>query len=441
MSDKKSSPTNSKGHFSPTIITSSTDSISPPTTVPVIVNNTSSLLISKHLPTLSGSDEELSDIADQIAISAAISDANAATTVTTASTSKKNKKTKNTSTTTTTEKKNGKVPKKTAKNNEKKSEGSIISDNSSYLLDMFKFTDEQKKLDPLKDVFIQYSQIKNDDLVKWYHLQQSPERYKCVSKSCPTHKGVWRRKPAYLILCRRNGNNRDNRPINIEYKCPNCYFQDYGVNLFTKAKNGLENTSRKCANDCGRTLASTYNGNYCYGCKKRIEKYDSGPTISQMVDLTASMNGQDMDEDERAEQIALLQEIYNTDLELEANLKRHGVKAEQIAGYNHSSSGVSSRRSANNNVDKMADPSLDTDMSGVLDCLSDDEDNDLNEDNDKNTNKFNNKNNSTYRNGNEDSNDNGNEDSNEDDSCHDYEYEGENDCEDDYNNMPFNPYF
>lgn len=260
------------------------------------------------------------------------------------------------------------------KNKDAKASTSCIGDNSAYMIDLFKFTDEQRQLDPVKEVFIQYSLINNDDLVKWYHLQHSPQRYICSSKGCPTHKGMWRRKPAYLILSRKNGNNRDNRLTNIEYRCPNCYFQDYGTEIFIKAKQGLEQRVRKCANDCGRTLSAAYNGTYCYGCRKRIEKYDmTAPTISQLVNISASLNYEDLDDDERAEQVAMLQEIYNTDLEVEAVMKRNGMSASQIDSYKPSSNKSKSRHHTSNNGNKSNAPDIDTDMTGVLDDLSDDD--------------------------------------------------------------------
>lgn len=251
-------------------------------------------------------------------------------------------------------------------------EDAVITDTSAYMLDQFKFTEEEQQLNPLKEVFIQYSRVENDDLVTWHHLQHAPDKYKCLGKGCPTHKGMWRRKPAYLLLCRRNGNPRDNRLTNIEYRCPNCYFQEYGPNLFVKAKKGVDRKIRKCANDCGRILTADYKSNYCYGCKKQMEKYETGPTISQMVDITASLNHLDLDDEERQERIAMLQEIYNTDLEVEATMRRHGIAAETIAGYKRSSvkAGNNPRRANAIATDRAADPTLDTDMSGVLDNLS-----------------------------------------------------------------------
>lgn len=262
------------------------------------------------------------------------------------------------------------------KSTTKKTEESILTDTSGYLVDLFKFTDEEKSYDPSKDVFIQYSQIHNDELIKWYHLQLCPAKYYCSSKACPTHKGIWRRKPAYLLLHRRNGNNRDNRLTNLEYICPNCYFQEFGATLFTKKKQYLDKKIRKCANDCGRTLTSTYNSDYCYGCRKKIEKYDGETTISQLINITSYLNNNELDDAEKEEQAEILRTIYNTDIEVEANLRRNGISSNNIAGYSDispSNRGQKAPSKSSHDNHKSIAPDIDTDMSGVLDDLSEPE--------------------------------------------------------------------
>ena len=258
----------------------------------------------------------------------------------------------------------------------------IIGDGSRYILDLFKFSEEHMSLDPVKDVFIQFSRIQDDELVKWHHINCNPSKYVCSGKSCPIRKGTWRRQPAYLILHRKNNIQRDNRLINIEYRCPNCYFQDFGPNIFNKVKKGVDTRRRTCQNECGRVLASNYSGNYCYGCQQKIKKYDTGPTISDLVKLTVALNKIDCDSDNSdddvnmAENIAAMQSIYATDIEMEANMRRHGISTDSIAGYTKTSTSShnnhpSTLSTSSKNSQHSAAPDVNTDMSNILDDLDD----------------------------------------------------------------------
>jgi hypothetical protein len=231
-------------------------------------------------------------------------------------------------------------------------------------------------LDPIKDVFIQFSRIKNDELVKWYHIKYNADKYVCSSKPCPTHKGLWRRQPAYLILHRKNNSQQDNRLTNIEYRCPNCYFQDFGPKLFTRVKKGVDMQRKRCANACGRVLPSGYTNSYCYGCQQKIKKYDSGPSISELVKLSSSLNKIDSDEDEdpdeMSERIAAMQAIYGLDLELEADMKRSGIALDTTSQTSQSTTNnIPKRHSTAKVSSRGAASDINVDMTGVLDALSD----------------------------------------------------------------------
>lgn len=275
--------------------------------------------------------------------------------------------------------------------NTKKTDGSedssIMSDSSKskYILDLFKFSEENMGLDPIKDVFIQFSRIHDDELVKWHHINCNPNKYICSSESCPTRKGAWRQQPAYLILHRKNNIQRDNRLTNIEYRCPNCYFQDFGPNVFNRVKKGIDTRRRTCANECGRVLTSTYSSRYCYGCQQKIKKYDTGPTVSDLVKLTMALNKVDSDDDdddpeEMAEKIAAMQSIYSTDLEMEANMRRHGIATNAISGYNKTTSiptaNHCSRISSSKLTNQTIAPDVNIDMTNILSDLDDLDDTD-----------------------------------------------------------------
>jgi hypothetical protein len=57
---------------------------------------------------------------------------------------------------------------------------------------------------------------------KWRLERGLPDQ--CDNSDCDFHMHplVWNGKPLLPILDHKNGNNRDNRPDNLQYLCPNC---------------------------------------------------------------------------------------------------------------------------------------------------------------------------------------------------------------------------
>lgn len=142
------------------------------------------------------------------------------------------------------------------------------------------FKPEELELNPVTDVFIKNSRIKNDELVKYYIIKYKICDYNCSSNQCPMKQGIWRRRPAYLILNRKNNKASDLTIPNISLICPNCYVQNKGTDLFNKFRNQCES---KCVG-CGYPVKKGYE--LCYVCTEKIKKVSVLSTADDMAELT-----------------------------------------------------------------------------------------------------------------------------------------------------------
>lgn len=142
------------------------------------------------------------------------------------------------------------------------------------------FKPEELELNPVTDVFIKNSRIKNDELVKYYIIKYKICNYNCSGNQCPMKQGIWRRRPAYLILNRKNNKASDLTIPNISLICPNCYVQDKGTELFNKFRNQCES---KCVG-CGYPVKKGYE--LCYVCTEKIKKVSVLSTADDMAELT-----------------------------------------------------------------------------------------------------------------------------------------------------------
>jgi len=142
------------------------------------------------------------------------------------------------------------------------------------------FKPEELELNPVTDVFIKNSRIKNDELVKYYIIKYKICDYNCSGNQCPMKQGIWRRRPAYLILNRKNNKASDLTIPNISLICPNCYVQDKGTELFNKFRNQCES---KCVG-CGYPVKKGYE--LCYVCTEKIKKVSVLSTADDMAELT-----------------------------------------------------------------------------------------------------------------------------------------------------------
>lgn len=132
------------------------------------------------------------------------------------------------------------------------------------------FTNDELNIKP-ETIFIKHSKIKNDELIKYNIIKYNIIPYKCFYKNCPTIKtNMWRRKPLYLILFRKNNIQKDCRPINLQLICPNCYCLEYGAQSFEKIRKTISKKCYSCNYPIKSDIANTTN--YCYVCTKNIER-------------------------------------------------------------------------------------------------------------------------------------------------------------------------
>ena len=142
------------------------------------------------------------------------------------------------------------------------------------------FTPAELALNPLVDVFVKGSKITNDELVKYYIIKYRIMEYKCTSKSCPMKGAIWRRRPAYLILCRKNNRQNDLSITNLSLICPNCYVQDKGSELFNnfRTKNG-----KKCIS-CAYPVKDGFE--LCFVCTEKMKKIGALKSTDDYAELT-----------------------------------------------------------------------------------------------------------------------------------------------------------
>lgn len=132
------------------------------------------------------------------------------------------------------------------------------------------FTKEEQEIRK-NDILKENSKyFEDDELIKFHITKHEVLEYKCYAEKCPTKKGNWRRKKLYLILLRKNYNERDLRETNLTFYCPNCYCQEKGPANFNQFKKKIE---RKCKL-CNYVMNNTFKSDICYVCKSKIKNMD-----------------------------------------------------------------------------------------------------------------------------------------------------------------------
>ena len=132
--------------------------------------------------------------------------------------------------------------KKVSEPSEKKPETKI---EQQYEFDQTFIETFTKGLDS-KKIFIKNSKF--DDEVKIICLllkhNYIPE-YKCSVSKCRVRK-TWNGKPIQLFLFRKNKIDSDLTIDNLELRCPNCYLQEVGLNIFKKKKKESTKSCKIC---------------------------------------------------------------------------------------------------------------------------------------------------------------------------------------------------
>ena len=77
----------------------------------------------------------------------------------------------------------------------------------------------------------------NNQTIKKRVIDENLLNYECAVCA---NKGEWQNKPLVLHFDHINGNNKDNRIINLRFLCPNCHSQTdtYGGRNINKSKSG-----------------------------------------------------------------------------------------------------------------------------------------------------------------------------------------------------------
>ncbi len=150
----------------------------------------------------------------------------------------------------------------------------------NYEIKPEQFTKEELAIRPDKEVFIQFSKIKNEELIKYFIIKYKVLDYRCLAKGCPSKNGIWRRNPMYLILLRKNNNQQDLRIANLSLICPNCYCQDKGPSAFQRLKSIITRTCKLCPRVLNQ---SSGNYEYCYSCNEKLKHMNDDIRISDVI--------------------------------------------------------------------------------------------------------------------------------------------------------------
>ena len=139
-----------------------------------------------------------------------------------------------------------------------------------------------KGLDP-KKVFIKNSHY--DDEVKIICLllkhNYIPE-YKCCVAKCKVRK-LWNGKPIQLLLYRKNKIDSDLSIENLELRCPNCYMQEVGLNLFKKNKTKATKNCKYCNYPLNNFSFNKQKESICGLCYKRMNDLSFQTSESQFI--------------------------------------------------------------------------------------------------------------------------------------------------------------
>lgn len=154
----------------------------------------------------------------------------------------------------------------------------------NILPDETKFSDQDKALN-ISKVFVERSNVHNDELIKYFLINNKIKTYECEIEKCPTKNGLWRRQPCYLELVRKNCKMTDLRISNLMFMCPNCYCQEKGPENFNIVKKKIEH---KCIS-CGYILTKRNKSGLCFVCTQKINKGITNSNFTsyqEMAELT-----------------------------------------------------------------------------------------------------------------------------------------------------------
>ena len=161
------------------------------------------------------------------------------------------------------------------------------------------------KCNPNK-IFISKSSFTDDNKILALIVKFKIIPYKCSGKDCNISKS-WLGHPIQLLIIRKNNNNLDLRPDNLQLLCGNCYLVEYGMKLFKK---GSDCVTVKCKN-CGKDITNInkkHKGHidYCRKCLN-ISLQEKGLIEEERrIKELSKITGEDLS-------TTVLQEIYDAD--------------------------------------------------------------------------------------------------------------------------------
>ena len=149
------------------------------------------------------------------------------------------------------------------------------------------FSDEDinKKTFGIKkeDIFIKNSPYyKKDEIVTCMILKEKLLAYKCSISGCSVNH-QWNNKPLHLLINRKNKKHSDLTINNLQFICPNCFLQNYGLSVWQKQIKTEILSCRICSYDI--TNLSDYNkfNKICKICEHKISKHKKSSARSYTI--------------------------------------------------------------------------------------------------------------------------------------------------------------
>lgn len=136
----------------------------------------------------------------------------------------------------------------------------------------------------INKVLVNNSKYK-DNIIIAYLLQSKKKQYKCEVKKCSVQNN-WLDKPICLLLKRKNNKQSDAREANLEFNCPNCYYQNTNIKLIKK----VEKVNFPKCDSCGFNL-SKFSDHYkniglCKICYSKLStKSEDSKSISVLYNI------------------------------------------------------------------------------------------------------------------------------------------------------------
>ena len=148
-----------------------------------------------------------------------------------------------------------------------------------------------------KKIFIKKSPFTDEQKIICLMIKHNfIKDYKCSISTCKV-KNNWNNKPIQLFLSRKNNQDNDLSPDNLELICPNCYMQIYGLELFKKKLDFACKYCTHCKYPLSKFHISRLKTQICVSCERKIiEKKDLESKELYLSNLQKLTNSKEADE-------------------------------------------------------------------------------------------------------------------------------------------------